>query len=116
MTDFNRQTLERSIPNNFLGIKKERIIKSILSTKIQHNWNPKVGDIIADSKGNMFILSSKENNIFFFGGTLIKDNDNNIIPISFTLSETKLKNHFSFTREKFRYVPRKFSFLRFLGF
>lgn len=81
MKEFNEEDLEFFLPKSYKGLSKQYILDKIFNEAIQKNWNPKEGDIIVGSTGNVFVISATHNlteelggKLYFFGGGLCSRN------------------------------------------
>lgn len=125
------EEIENKLPDNFKGMKKEYILNCIRNNKIQIQWKPKIGDVMVNKVGSVFVISGKykheleEDDIYLFGGslcnykdtawllgkTLNKDYDGNILNDTCCFSMNKsgnsktLNKHFHCKQEEFRYIP-----------
>ena len=75
--EFNWRTIESFLPVLFKNLSKGYMLDCIFDDEIQKKWKAKVGDIIVNSSGNIFVISSHHcfnekfgGDTYYFGGGL----------------------------------------------
>ena len=79
--EFDWKRIEFYLPVLFKNLSKGYMLDCIFDDQIQKKWKPKVGDIIVNSSGNIFVISSHYcfgekfgGDTYYFGGGLLFDN------------------------------------------
>ena len=79
---FNWETLEFFLPVLFKNLSKGYMLDCIFDDEIQKKWKPKIGDIIVNSSGNIFVISNHDSfseefggDTYYFGGGLYNNYD-----------------------------------------
>jgi len=106
MKEFDKETLEFSLPKRFKGLEREYIIDCIFDEEIQKNWKPGVSDLIVGCIGTIFVISAVDNSherlsgkrYYFNDGSYNKDGGR-----ALDSEEQSILYHSSI--RDFRYVP-----------